>query len=130
MRSILSYGIKFGYMDQSYYPWWHGTLPDLRSNMIFMAERYNMPVTLVAFAFCASPAEHRKRPEPFPETPEGQRAFLDEVNEIVPETPGNSGVGIFWWEPATIGGRPTRDFFDESGNVLPEITVSDKYKRK
>jgi arabinogalactan endo-1,4-beta-galactosidase len=45
-------------------------------------------------------------------------------------TPGNLGAGIFWWEPATTsGGIGTRDFFDEKGNVLPVITVFDKYTR-
>jgi arabinogalactan endo-1,4-beta-galactosidase len=44
-------------------------------------------------------------------------------------SPGNLGRGIFWWEPATYGGRSTRDIFDEDGNVLPVITVFDKYTR-
>ena len=57
------------------------------------------------------------------------KEFLDEVNRIVMDTPGNLGAGIFWWEPATMGGRSTRDFFDENGNVLPVITVFDKFTR-
>jgi arabinogalactan endo-1,4-beta-galactosidase len=127
---FLSYGIDFDYIGQSYYPWWHGTLLDLRENMIFMAEAYKKPVILVEVAYCASPTEYNKKPGPFPETPEGQRDFLDEVNKIVLNTPGNLGRGIFWWEPATMGGRSTRDFFDQEGNVLPVITVFDKYTRK
>jgi arabinogalactan endo-1,4-beta-galactosidase len=127
---FLSYGIDFDYIGQSYYPWWHGTLLDLRENMIFMAEAYKKPVILVEVAYCASPTEYKKKPGPFPETPEGQREFLDEVNKIVLNTPGNLGRGIFWWEPATMGGRSTRDFFDQDGNVLPVITVFDKYTRK
>lgn len=127
---FLSYGIKFDYIGQSYYPWWHGTLLDLRENMIFMANEYKKPVILVEVAYCASPTEYRKRPGPFPETSEGQKEFLDNVNTIVLNTPDNLGVGIFWWEPATQRGRSTRDFFDEKGNVLPVITVFDKYTRK
>jgi arabinogalactan endo-1,4-beta-galactosidase len=126
---FLSYGIDFDYIGQSYYPWWHGSLLDLRENMIFMAETYKKPVILVEVAYCSSPTEYRKKPAPFPESPEGQKEFLDEVNRIVMETPGNLGRGIFWWEPATYGGRSTRDFFDEDGNVLPVITVFDKYTR-
>jgi arabinogalactan endo-1,4-beta-galactosidase len=127
---LLSYGIKFDYIGQSYYPWWHGTLLNLRNNMIFMAKEYKKPIILVEVAYCASPTEYRKKPAPFPETPEGQREFLNEVNNIVLSTPDNLGVGIFWWEPATMGGRSTRDFFDEKGNVLPVITVFDKWTRK
>jgi arabinogalactan endo-1,4-beta-galactosidase len=127
---FLSYGIPFDYIGQSYYPWWHGTLLDLRDNMIFMAKKYKKPVILVEVAYCSSLTEYKDRPAPFPETPEGQREFLEEVNNIVLSTPDNLGAGIFWWEPATMGGRSTRDYFDEQGNVLPVITVFDKYTRK
>jgi arabinogalactan endo-1,4-beta-galactosidase len=127
---LLSYGIRFDYIGQSYYPWWHGTLLDLRENMIFMANEYKKPIIVVEAAYCASPTEYINKPAPFPESPEGQKNFLNEVNNIVLSTPGNLGAGIFWWEPATMGGRSTRDFFDENGNVLPVITVFDKYTRK
>ena len=127
---LLSYDIEFDYIGQSYYPWWHGTLLDLRNNMIFMAKEYKKPVILVEVAYCASPTEYKNKPAPFPETPEGQKEFLEEVNNIVLNTPDNLGVGIFWWEPATMGGRSSRDFFDEKGNVLPVITVFDKYTRR
>lgn len=127
---LLSFGIRFDYIGQSYYPWWHGTLLDLKNNMYFMAKEYKKPIILVEVAYCASPTEYKNKPAPFPETPEGQRQFLDEVNNIVLSTPDNLGVGVFWWEPATMGGRSTRDFFDEKGNVLPVITVFDKWTRK
>lgn len=127
---LLSFGIRFDYIGQSYYPWWHGTLLDLKNNMYFMAKEYKKPIILVEVAYCASPTEYKNKPAPFPETPEGQKQFLDEVNNIVLNTPDNLGVGVFWWEPATMGGRSTRDFFDEKGNVLPVITVFDKWTRK
>lgn len=126
---LISYGIDFDYIGQSYYPWWHGSLLDLRNNMIFMAKAYKKPVILVEVAYCSSPTEYRNKPAPFEETPEGQREFLEEVNRIVMNTPDNLGAGLFWWEPATMGGRSTRDFFDENGNVLPVITVYDKFTR-
>jgi len=127
---LLSYGIDFDYIGQSYYPWWHGTLLDLRNNMIFMAESYKKPIILVEVAYCASPTEYKMRGAPFAETPEGQKEFLEEVHRIVLNTPNNLGAGIFWWEPATNGGRSSRDFFDTKGNVLPVITVFDKYTRR
>lgn len=127
---ILSYGIEFDIIGQSYYPWWHGTLLELRSNMAFMARTYRKPIILVEVAYCSIPTEYKERPAPFPETPEGQKEFLEEVNRIVFSTPDNLGVGVFWWEPATHGGRSARDYFDEAGNVLPVITVFDKYTRR
>ncbi|MGB4292640.1 MAG: glycosyl hydrolase 53 family protein [Bacteroidales bacterium] len=127
---IQLYEIDFDIIGQSYYPWWHGTLLDLRDNMIFMAETYRKPIILVEVAYCSSPTEYKERPGPFPETPEGQKEFLEEVNRIVTTAPGKYGAGIFWWEPATYGGRSTRDYFDEAGNVLPVIKVFDRYTRR
>ena len=128
---ILEYGIEFDVIGQSYYPWWHGSLLDLRENMIFTANTYHKPIMLVEVAYCAEPAEYTMKPGPFPETPEGQKEFLEEVMKIVLATPGNLGTGIMWWEPATagLGHVGARDFFDESGNVLPVIKVFDKYTR-
>jgi len=128
---IKEYRVPFDVIGQSYYPWWHGSLLDLRENMIFMAKEYKKPIMLVEVAYCAEPAEYTTKPGPFPETPEGQKEFLEEVTRIVLDTPDNLGVGIMWWEPATagLGNVGARDFFDEEGNVLPVINVFDKYIR-
>ena len=124
-----SYGIGYDIIGQSYYPWWHGTLLDLRENLIFMANEYQKDIIMAEVAYNCEPAEYRNKPAPFPETPEGQRQFLDEVHRLVLNTPGNRGKGVFWWEPATgRGGR--RTMFDREGNAMPVITVFDRFARK
>ena len=125
-----SYGLNYDVIGQSYYPWWHGTLLDLRENLIFMANTYQKDIILVEVAYNWRPAEYQGKPAPFPETPEGQRQFLDEVHRIVLNTPHNRGKGIFWWEPAVMGPLRRRGMFDDEGNALPVITVFDKYTRK
>jgi len=124
-----SYGVKYDVIGQSYYPWWHGSLLDLRENMIFMAEKYKKDIILVEAAYCWRPTEYKNKLAPFPESPDGQKEFLDEVNRIVMSTPNNRGIGIFWWEPAVEGGLRSRGFFDDDGNALPIITVFDKFTR-
>jgi len=128
---IKEYGIDFDVIGQSYYPWWHGSLLDLRENLIFMANEYHKPIMLVEVAYCSEPTEYRSKPGPFPETPKGQKEFLEDVMKIVMATPDGLGAGIMWWEPATagLGHVGARDFFDEEGNVLPVIYVFDKYIR-
>jgi len=69
------------------------------------------------------------KPAPFPESPEGQRAFLDELNRAVMETPNGRGKGVFWWEPAVKGDLTIRGFFDGQYNALPVITVFDRFAR-
>jgi arabinogalactan endo-1,4-beta-galactosidase len=125
-----SYDVDYDVIGQSYYPWWHGTLLDLRENMIFMAGEYDKDIILAEVAYCWRPTEYRDKNAPFPETPEGQKEFLDEVNRIVLATPDNRGIGIFWWEPAVTGGLRSRGFFDNDGNALPVISVFEKFTRK
>ena len=124
-----SYHVNYDVIGQSYYPWWHGSLNDLRENMTFMAKEYKKDIIVVEAAYNWMPAEYKKKPGPFPETPEGQKQFLEEVNRVVQETPDGLGKGVFWWEPAVTGPLGSRGFFDEKGNALPVITVFDKFTR-
>lgn len=123
-----SYGIDYDVIGQSYYPWWHGTLLDLRENLNFMATTYDKDIILVEVAYNCELNEYKEKPAPFPETPEGQRQFLDEVNRLVLNTPNNRGKGIMWWEPATRWGG-YRTMFDKEGNAMPVMNVFDKYTR-
>jgi arabinogalactan endo-1,4-beta-galactosidase len=125
-----SYGIDYDVIGQSYYPWWHGSLEDLRENLAFMAREYKKDIMLVEVAYNWRPTEYKNKPAPFPESPEGQRQFLDEVHRLVLSTPDNRGKGIFWWEPAVQGGLRSRGFFDDDGNALPVIKVFDRLTHK
>jgi arabinogalactan endo-1,4-beta-galactosidase len=127
-----SYQIPYDVIGFSYYPWWQGTLEDLRENLAFTANTYGKDVIVVETAYNWRPAQESSgRAEPFAETPEGQREFLDEVTRIVMNTPNGHGKGVFWWEPAVANrsGLVSRSFFDEAGNSLPVISVFDKYTR-
>jgi len=124
-----SYGVKFDVIGQSYYPWWHGSLNDLRENLMFMAEAYRRDIMVVEAAYNWQPREYTKKPGPFAESPEGQKEFLEEVNRAVQAAPLGLGKGVFWWEPAVSGVRGGRGFFDAEGNALPVMTVFDKFAR-
>ncbi len=117
--------IPFDVIGQSYYPWWHGSLRDLRDNLRFMAETYDKDIMVVEAAYNWRPTEYRDKEAPWPETPEGQREFLKAVNDAVLATPNHRGKGVFWWEPAVRGPLRSRGFFDDEGNALPVITVFD-----
>jgi arabinogalactan endo-1,4-beta-galactosidase len=124
-----TYKISYDIIGQSYYPWWHGSLNDLRENLDFMAYEYRKPIMVVEAAYNWAPREYLKRPGPFAESPEGQREFLDQVHRAVQATPLGLGKGVFWWEPAVSGARGGRGFFDKENNALPVMTVFDKYTR-
>lgn len=124
------YGVPFDVIGQSYYPWWHGSLLQLRACLAFTAERYRKDIILVEVAYNWRPTEYKTWPAPFPETPEGQREFLDQVQRVVLATPYGLGKGVFWWEPAVMPSPlRSRGMFDDDGNALPAISVFDKYTR-
>lgn len=125
------FGIRYDVIGFSYYPWWHGTLMDLRENLAFTANRYHKDIFIVETAYYWRPSrETADRPGPFPETPEGQREYLDALTRIVLQTPDERCKGLFWWEPAVARGPlVSRGFFDDDGNSLPVLTVFDKYTR-
>jgi len=123
-----SYGIKYDVIGQSYYPWWHGSLLDLRECLNWTVRAYKKNIYVVETAYNRTPTEYVDTLAPFPESPEGQRAFLEEVNRIVLGVPDNLGSGVFWWEPA-VSRRGSRSFINEEGNVQPVIEVFDRYTR-
>jgi arabinogalactan endo-1,4-beta-galactosidase len=125
-----SYHVPYDVIGQSYYPWWHGGLKDLRNNLRFMATKYKKDIFVVETAYNWKPTEYINKPAPFPETPEGQMRFLEELNRVVQETPGGFGRGIFWWEPAVpLSPISSRSFFDDNGNALPAITAFDQINK-
>jgi arabinogalactan endo-1,4-beta-galactosidase len=124
-----SYGIEYDVIGQSYYPWWHGSLLDLRECLNYTAVEYKKDIIVVETAYNWMPSEYINKNAPFAESPEGQKEFLEEVNRIVFNVPDNRGIGVFWWEPAVMR-KMSRGFFDEEGNVLPVITIFDKFTRK
>ncbi len=92
--------VPFDVIGLSYYPKWHGTLADLKSNMADLASRYPQQVMVAEYS-------QLKR----------------EVNDISFNVPDNKAVGSFIWEPISSW----EGIFDRSGksneymNAYPEI---------
>lgn len=126
---IAAYGIPYDVIGVSYYPWWHGTLQMLRENLAAMAHRFEKEVMVVETAYhYRENGETRGRPKPYPETPEGQREFLDDVTKAVMDVPNGRGTGVFWWEPASAR-FGSRGCFDRDGKALPAVYAFVKYTR-
>lgn len=123
-----SYNIGYDVIGLSYYPWWHGTLLELRENLISLVDNFEKDIILVETAYHWQPSEYENAPAPYPETPDGQREFLESVNQTLLNVSSPKIKGIFWWEPAVMGPLRSRGFFDEEGNALPVMNVFDKYK--
>jgi arabinogalactan endo-1,4-beta-galactosidase len=123
---LAQYHVRYDVLGQSFYPWWHGSLDDLRDNLAFVWNTYHKNVVVAETAYDWRTGEDFKgKPAPFPQTPEGQRDFLAALNRVVREAPGGKVRGIFWWEPMAGGGIAKRDLFDDQRDALPAIHVFD-----
>jgi arabinogalactan endo-1,4-beta-galactosidase len=117
--------VRFDVLGLSYYPRWHGGIAQMRENLRNLALRYRIPIVVVECAYDWTPADFAGKTAEFPESPEGQLAFLRAVDAAVRAIPNSLGQGVFWWEPAAEGALRDRGFFDKDGNVLPVITAFD-----
>lgn len=117
-------GVEYDVIGLSFYPWSHGTLLDLRDNLHATALRFNKPIIVVETGYYFQPSRSfEKIAPPFPETPEGQRQWLEAVNDIVMNTPNGLGRGVYWWEPMMRG----RGYFDADGRAMPVVDAFKKY---
>ncbi len=110
-------GVDYDVIGQSFYPWWHGTLDDLRRNLALTARTFGKPIIVVETAYPWT----LDKPEGFefiverddqlhpgyPATVAGQATYLRDFIRIVRETPDGLGAGFYWWEPAWIPAKRT-----------------------
>jgi arabinogalactan endo-1,4-beta-galactosidase len=87
----------------SYYPKWHGTLDDLRNNLMNMSKRYEQDIIVVEYS-------HVKR----------------EVHDIVFNLPDNKGKGTAIWEPLNTWEK----IFDNDGKSNDFILVYDELNKQ
>jgi arabinogalactan endo-1,4-beta-galactosidase len=103
LDKIISRDVKFDIIGQSYYPRWHGTLDDLKSNLNDLAVRYGKPIIVVEY-----------------------QDFPQEIHEIVSSLPNGLGWGTFIWEATSDhwGG-----LFDSQGRATEKIKVYDTFTK-
>jgi arabinogalactan endo-1,4-beta-galactosidase len=123
---LAQYHVPYDVLGQSFYPWWQGSLDDLKGNLAFVWNTYHKDVVVVETAYDWRTGEDFKgKPAPFPQTPEGQRDFLVALDRVVSDAPGGKLRGIFWWEPMAGGAIAKRGLFDDEHEALPAIHVFD-----
>ncbi|MBF9143212.1 glycosyl hydrolase 53 family protein [Hymenobacter properus] len=96
--------VPYDIIGLSYYPKWHGTLADLKSNIAALAKKYDKQIMVAEYT-------HLKR----------------EVNDIAFSVPGGKGIGSFIWEPLNTW----EAVFDRTGkaNELLDVypAIAEKY---
>ena len=107
---ITQRNVPFDIIGLSYYPYWHGPLSDLQTNMDDMVSRYSKPVMVVetAYAFTLENGDSLGNNfgsatdvtnGGYPATPAGQQQFLQDLKTRIAAVPNEQGLGFVYWEP-------------------------------
>lgn len=108
--SLTRLGVKFDVIGLSFYPWWHGTMDQLKENMDHLSEKFKKPVIVTETAYPFSVDwkdktgnfvwKETKLNCDFPATPEGQSQFLTKLHSVVRSV--NRGQGVLYWAPEYV----------------------------
>jgi arabinogalactan endo-1,4-beta-galactosidase len=140
---VLEQGVEFDVIGQSYYPFWHGTLDELRANLVDLADRYGKDLIVAETAYpwtlengdglenIISTAAQLPDLDTWPPTPAGQLAYFEALRSVFASVPDGHGLGFMTWEPEWIPGvgwtpgegnpNDNLTLFDFSGRALPAL---------
>lgn len=143
--AMKSRGVWWDAIGASYYPYWHGSLSGLQSNLNDVAARYAKPVYVVetAYPFTASDSDgfanivSSSTPvSGYPASTTGQSNMLKAIANVVKAVPNGRGAGVFWWEatwtavkgngwdpadPSSGNGWENQALFDYAWKVTPAL---------
>jgi arabinogalactan endo-1,4-beta-galactosidase len=137
--------VAFDVIGLSYYPFWHGSLAALRSNLNDLATRYGRDLVLAETSYpwtlgngdqlgnlIGSPSQLPDGGS-FPATPTGQAGYFEQLRAVLAAVPSGRGGGFFDWEPGWLPGvgwspgqgnpNDNLTMFDWSGNALPSLNA-------
>jgi arabinogalactan endo-1,4-beta-galactosidase len=140
---VLAQSVDFDVIGQSYYPFWHGSLAALQSNLDDLAGRYRKGLVVVETAYPWTTQDGDSEPnlftdpatlpdgDRFPPTPGGQAEYFDALRGVISGVPRGLGFGFFDWEPGWISGvgwepgagnpNDNLTMFDFDGAALPSL---------
>jgi arabinogalactan endo-1,4-beta-galactosidase len=142
---VVEQGVRFDAIGLSYYPFWHGSITQLRTNIDDLAVRYDKDVMIVETQYGWTLDngddlgnflwEDSQVVPGYPVSADGQLAFVSDLVSALAAVPGGHGAGLFYWQPEWIpgvgwtpgAGTPNDNLtmFDFSGQALPSIQFTD-----
>ena len=134
----------FDIIGMSFYPFWHGTMDDLKNTMNDVSAKYDKDVIAVetAFGYTLADADFEKnnfgtneeKVGGYKATVQGQATGLRDVMATVASVNDNRGLGIFYWAPDWVinekvgwksngggNGWDNLTLFDTKGNALESM---------
>jgi arabinogalactan endo-1,4-beta-galactosidase len=143
--NIVAQHVPFDVIGLSYYPFWHGTLSQLQTNLDDLSQRYRRDVAVVetqyGWTLDNGDQENNFLWTPdllvpgYPATAGGQLGFASDLLSMLAAVPGHRGLGVFYWQPEWIpgvgwqpgAGTPNDNLtlFDFTGHALAGVSFAD-----
>ena len=128
--------VPFDLIGVSYYPFWHGSLAQLQSNLNDISARYDKDVIVAEFAYAFTGLENdalanilnRKMAiDGYSFTPNGQRLMLRDVMSVVRGVQNGRGLGVFYWDATwtAVPGNGWDTTDPDSGNAWENQALFD-----
>jgi arabinogalactan endo-1,4-beta-galactosidase len=127
-------GVEYDLIGLTYYPFWQGSLNDLKQNLDTLATRYNKDVLIAETAYPWTLVDADDEPNMvsdaadlpdgalYPPTPAGQQQFYQALRQILIDVPDGHGAGFLIWEPGWLAGVNASA---ELGNAYDNLTLFD-----
>jgi arabinogalactan endo-1,4-beta-galactosidase len=142
-QNLVSRGVPFDVIGLSYYPFWHGTISQLRANVDALATGFRKPIIVAETQYAWTLAngdstgdfvwQPSQLSAGYPASPGGQLSFVSDELSVLAQVPGGLGAGLFYWAPEWIpgvgwepgAGTPNDNLtlFSFQGTALPSIGV-------
>jgi arabinogalactan endo-1,4-beta-galactosidase len=149
-QNLISRGVRFDVIGLSYYPFFHGTISQLKANVDALATQFGKPIIIAETQYAWTLANGNEQAgdstgdfvwQPsqisagYPATPGGQLSFVNDELSILAQVPNGLGMGLFYWSPDWIPGvgwepgagvgspNVNLTLFDFQGAALPSIGI-------
>ena len=122
--NLENYNVNYDILGTSYYPYWHGTLSNLKKELSYVQTKHNKDAMVVetSYAYTLDDSDGHGNTvregnnddsadatEPF--TVQGQATFMRNLINAVNEA---GGLGVYYWEPAWITVGDTTGLSEEA----------------
>ena len=130
-QKLEAYGVDYDVFASSYYPYWHGTLDNLRSVLSNIADTYGKKVMVAETSYLTTYKDGDGTGNTEYEGKTGDAFNYDisvqgqanSVRAVVDTVAGiDGGIGVFYWEPAWI---PVQ-VYDETAENAAQILAENK----
>jgi len=145
---IVEKKVDFDVIGLSFYPYWHGPMIDLKSNMDKLVDRYKKEVVVAetSYAYTLEDGDNfanvfgakEELAGSYKSTVQGQATEVRDIMENVCRVKSHKGLGVFYWEPDWIPVKGTgwkigegnawdnQAMFDFKGKALASLDVFKK----